>query len=74
MAFMETLFKPIYLLKKVSSKIYLLKRFGWREIFIKLKKKNHVVHINIIYKRKVDKIKLIDLGKTIDEVPGKLSN
>ena len=71
---MEILFKPMYSSMKVSSEIYLLKRFEWRDIFTKLREKNHVIHINIVYKQKADKIKPINLGKTTRKVPGELSN
>ena len=41
---------------------------------MKLREKNYIIHINIAYKWKVDKIKLINLGKTTGEVSGGLSN
>ena len=53
---MKTLFKLIYSSAEVLNKIYLLKRFKWRDIFIKLREKNHVIHVNIIYKQKMNKI------------------
>ena len=71
---MKMLFKSIYSSVKVPSEIYLLKRFKWRDIFIKLRKKNYIIHINTTYKWKVDKIKPVNLRKTTEEVPGKLSN
>ena len=43
-------------------------------MFIKLREKNYVIYINTVYKRKVNKIKLVNLGKTIGKVPGRLSN
>ena len=74
MIFMKILFKPVYSSVEVSSEIYLLKRFGWRDMFVKLREKDCVVHINITYKWKVDKIKPVNLGKMIGEVSGRLSN
>ena len=71
---MEILFKLVYSLVEVLSEIHLLKRFGWRDIFMKLRKKNYVVHINTAYKWKVNKIKSINLGKMIGKVSGGLSN
>ena len=47
---MKTLFKSVYSLVKVPSKIYLLKRFEWRDIFIKLREKDYVIHVNTAYK------------------------
>ena len=72
--FMNMLFKPMYSSVEVPSEIYLLKRFGWQDMFAKLRKKNCVIHINTAYKQKVDKIKPVNLKKTIGEVSGKLSN
>ena len=74
MMFMRMLFKPVYSSVEVLSKICLLKRFEWRDIFIKLREKNHVIHINIAYKWKADKIKLVNLEKTTGKVSGKLFN
>ena len=71
---MKMLFKPVYSSVKVSSEICLLKRFEWRDIFTKLREKNHVVYVNIAYKQKADKIKLVNLEKITGEVPGELSN
>ena len=73
-AFMRTLFKLMYSLIEVLSKIHLLKRFEWWDMFAKLREKNCVIHINTAYKQKVDKIKPVNLKKTIGEVSGKLSN
>ena len=41
---------------------------------MKLRKKNYIIYINIIYKWKVNKIKSINLGKITGEVLDKLSN
>ena len=71
---MKILFKLVYSLAKVPSEICLSKRFEWRDMFTKLKEKDHVVHINIAYKQKVDKIKSVNLGKMTGEVPDELSN
>ena len=71
---MEILFKSIYSLIEVLSEIHLLKRFKWQNIFVKLRKKNYVIHINITYKWKVDKIKLVNLKKMTGKVSGKLFN
>ena len=43
-------------------------------MFAKLRKKNHIIHINTAYKQKADKIKPVNLGKTTGKVPGRLSN
>jgi len=37
-------------------------------------KKKDYVHVNIAYKQKADKIKLVNLEKSTDETPGKLTN
>ena len=74
MAFIKMLFKPMYSLIEILSEIYLLKRFKWRDIFIKLREKDYIIHINITYKQKADKIKPINLKKMTGEVPGRLSN
>ena len=71
---MEILFKSVYSSVKVLSEIYLLKRFEWWDIFVKLREKNYIIHINTAYKWKVDKIKLVNLRKTTRKVPGRLSN
>ena len=71
---MRMLFKLVYSSAEVLSEIYLLKRFEWRDIFVKLREKNHIIYINIAYKQKADKIKPVNLGKTTGEVPGGLSN
>ena len=71
---MKTLFKSVYSLMEVLSEIYLLKRFEWRDMFAKLREKDHVIHINTAYKQKADKIKPVNLGKTTGEVSGRLSN
>ena len=74
MMFMKILFKLVYSSVEVPSEIYLLKRFEWRDMFAKLREKNYIIHINTAYKQKVDKIKPVNLKKTIGEVSGKLSN
>ena len=71
---MRILFKSMYSSMKVLSKIYLLKRFKWRDIFAKLREKNYVIYINIIYKWKADKIKLVNLKKITGKVSNKLFN
>ena len=71
---MGILFKPVYSSMKVPSEIYLLKRFEWQDIFIKLREKNYIVHVNTTYKQKADKIKLVNLKKTIKKVPDRLFN
>ena len=72
--FIRILFKLMYSLIKVPSEIYLLKRFGWQDMFAKLREKNYIIHINTIYKWKTNKIKLINLKKMIKKVPDKLFN
>ena len=73
-AFMGTLFKPVYSSAEVPSEIRLSKRFGWRDMFAKLREKDRVIHINTAYKRKADKIKPVNLEKTTGEIPDGLSN
>ena len=71
---MKMLFKPVYFLAEVPSEICLLKRFGWQDMFIKLREKNYIIHINTTYKQKADKIKPVNLEKMTGKVPGRLSN
>ena len=71
---MGMLFKPMYSLVEVLNEIHLLKRFEWQDMFIKLREKNYVIHINTTYKQKADKIKSVNLGKTTGEIPGRLFN
>ena len=71
---MRILFKLIYSLAEVPSEIHLLKRFEWQDIFTKLREKDYIIHINITYKQKADKIKPINLGKTTEKVSGRLFN
>ena len=47
---MRTLFKSVYLLKENSNEICLSRKFELQEILLRLKEKNSVVYINIIYK------------------------
>ena len=68
------LFKLIYSSMKVPSEIHLSKRFEWQDMFVKLRKKNYIIHINTTYKWKANKIKLVNLRKTIKKVPDELSN
>ena len=49
-AFVKTLFKSVYSLKKDSNEIHLSRKFELQEMLLKSKKKNSVVCINIIYK------------------------
>ena len=43
-------------------------------MFVKLREKNYIIHINTVYKWKMNKIKLINLEKITEEVPDKLFN
>ena len=72
--FMKTLFKSVYSSKKNLNKICLLRKFELQEMLSKLKEKNSVIHINTVYKWKADKIQLINLEKTTNEILNELVN
>ena len=74
MMFMKTLFKLVYSLKENSNKIYLSKKFELWEMLLRLKEKNSVVCINIIYKWKANKIQFVNLKKMTDETSNELTN
>ena len=43
-------------------------------MLLKSKKKNSVIHINTVYKQKMNKIQFINLEKMINEISDKLTN
>ena len=74
MIFIRTLFKSVYSLKENSNEVCLSRKFELWEMLSRLKEKNSVIHINIAYKWKVNKIQLVNLEKITDETSDKLAN
>ena len=72
--FMRILFKSVYSLKEDLNEIHLSRKFELQKILLKLKEKNSVIHINIIYKQKANKIQLLNLEKMISETSDELIN
>ena len=64
----------MYSSTEVLNEIYLSKRFEWWDIFVKLREKDCVIHVNTAYKWKMDKIKPVNLKKITGKVSGRLSN
>ena len=71
---MRTLFKSVYSSKENSNEICLSKKFELQEMLSKSKEKNSVVHINITYKQKMNKIQSVNLEKMTDETSDELAN
>ena len=71
---MRILFKSVYSLKEDLNEIHLSRKFELQKILLKLKEKNSVVHINIAYKQKANKIQLLNLKKMMSETSDELIN
>ena len=50
------------------------RKFELWKILSRLKEKNSIIHINIVYKQKVNKIQSINLERIIDETSDELTN
>ena len=74
MMFMRTLFKSVYSKKDDSNEFYLLRKFELQEMLSRTKEKNSVIHINIAYKQKTDKIQSVNLKKITSETSNELMN
>ena len=74
MIFMRTLFKSVYSLKENLNEVHLSRKFELWEMLLRSKEKNSVIHINTVYKQKVNKIQLINLERTTDKTLNELIN